>query len=98
MKRLYKKSLYKIFVSFFIIFYSFVPQALAIDEVINTLQEDYAVPMEEVVIPNEEITQTPIEESSEATIEEEAIPKEELPDSTNQEEEVLAPEELPMWS
>ncbi len=99
MKRLYKKSLYKIFVSFFIIFYSFVPQALAIDEVINTLQEDYAVPMEEVVIPNEEITQTPIEESSEATIEEEAIPKEELPDSTiNQEEEILAPEELPMWS
>ncbi|MDY0097131.1 MAG: choice-of-anchor K domain-containing protein [Candidatus Dojkabacteria bacterium] len=68
------------------------------DEVINTLQEDYAAPMEEVVIPNEEITQTPIEESSEATIEEEAIPKEELPDSTNQEEEVLAPEELPMWS
>ena len=48
MKRFYKKSLYKIFVSFFIIFYSFVPQVIAMEGVIETLQEDYAAPVEEV--------------------------------------------------
>jgi len=47
MKRLYKKSLYKIFVSLFVVFYSFVPQVLAIDEVINELQETNAAPIEE---------------------------------------------------
>ena len=68
MKRLYKKSLYKIFVSLFVVFYSFVPQVLAIDEVITELQETNSVPIEEEIIPEESLSQ-----------EEVVLPEEEVP-------------------
>ncbi len=40
MRGFYKRSLYKIFVSLFIIFYSFVPPALAIDEFIDSIPQE----------------------------------------------------------
>ena len=83
MKRSIKKSLYKIFVSFFIIFYSFVPQVIAMDEVINTLAEDYAAPID-------------IEDE---IAEEEIVIEEEIPSVPLEDEEIeSSSEELPIWS
>jgi len=55
MKRFIKKSLYKIFVSLFLIFYSLVPQSIAIGQVIEEYSQGSAVPIEEVIIPEESL-------------------------------------------
>lgn len=89
MKRFYKKSLYKIFVSFFIIFYSFVPQVIAMDEVIDTLQEDYAATTEENTGEETESEEVIIEETEEV---EEVVLEE--PQEEEKQEEEQAPMEL----
>lgn len=69
MKRLIKKSLYKIFVSLFVLFYSFVPQSIAIGQVIEEYSQGSAAPIEEVIIPEESLL-----------VEEEVVlPEEEIP-------------------
>ncbi len=93
MKRFYKKSLYKIFVSFFVIFYSFVPQVIAMEGVIETLQEDYAASVEEV---NEGGTEETTGEE-EVIIEETEVVEEvvlEEPQEEEKQEEGLVPMEI----
>ncbi|HRX44371.1 MAG TPA: hypothetical protein P5059_03945, partial [Candidatus Dojkabacteria bacterium] len=68
MKRLIKKSFYKIFVSLFVIFYSFVPQSIAIGQVIEEYSQGSAVPIIEEEIPEESLLE-----------EEVVLPEEEIP-------------------
>ncbi|MBP7820440.1 MAG: hypothetical protein KA027_03570, partial [Candidatus Methanofastidiosum sp.] len=68
MKRLYKKSLYKIFVSLFVVFYTFVPQGIALGQVIEDYSQENAAPIEEEVIPEESLLQ-----------EEVVLPEEDVP-------------------
>ena len=67
MKRLCKKSLYKIFVSLFVIFYSFVPQSIALGQVIDDISAKEELSFEEE-IPEESLLE-----------EEVILPEEELP-------------------
>ncbi|MFA5634004.1 MAG: choice-of-anchor K domain-containing protein [Candidatus Dojkabacteria bacterium] len=64
MKKAYRESLKKVFVSLFIFFYTFLPYGFAIADIVNEFQGDNAAPMEmevveeeivEEVLPEEEI-------------------------------------------
>jgi len=57
MKRSTKKSLYKIFVSLFVVFYTFLPQSIVIGQVIDEISQENTVPTEEVIIPEESLLQ-----------------------------------------
>ena len=48
MKKVYRRSLKKIFVSLFAFFYTFLPYGFAIADVVNEFQGDNATPMEVV--------------------------------------------------
>jgi len=61
MKRSTKKSLYKIFVSLFVIFYTFLPQSIVIGQVINEISQENAVPIEtQESIPQENAAPTEV--------------------------------------
>lgn len=73
MKRSTKKSLYKIFVSLFVIFYTFLPQSIVIGQVINEISQENAAPIED--IPQENAVPTVVDEISEETLpNEEVVP------------------------
>ncbi len=57
MKRFFKKSLYKIFVSLFLVFYTLIPQSIAMGQVIDEYSQNNAAPAEEEVIPEESLPQ-----------------------------------------
>lgn len=57
MKRSTKRSLYKIFVSLFVVFYTFFPQSIVIGQVIDEISQENTVPTEEVIIPEESLLQ-----------------------------------------
>ncbi|NLE30726.1 DUF11 domain-containing protein, partial [Candidatus Dojkabacteria bacterium] len=78
MKRLIKKSLYKIFVSLFVIFYSFLPQTIVIGQVIDEYSQDNVAPIEEEIIPEESLPQEEVvlpEEETPPVVEEPLVEK-----------------------
>ncbi|HPM14284.1 MAG TPA: hypothetical protein PLK49_02720 [Candidatus Dojkabacteria bacterium] len=83
MKRSTKKSLYKIFVSLFVVFYTFFPQSIVIGQVIDEVSQENAAPIEVVqdVIPQEDAAPT-----------EEVVPENNI---TEVKEEI--PQEKPLW-
>ena len=76
MKRSTKKSLYKIFVSLFVLFYTFLPQSIVIGQVINEISQENAAPIEiQEDIPQENAVPTVVDEISEETLpDEEVVP------------------------
>jgi len=74
MKRSTKKSLYKIFVSLFVIFYTFLPQSIVIGQVIDEMSsQENAAPIE--TQPQENAVPTVVDEISEETLpDEEVVP------------------------
>ena len=68
MKRSTKKSLYKIFVSLFVLFYTFLPQSIVIGQVIDEVSQENAALIKEEIIPEKSLPQ-----------EEVVLPEEEIP-------------------
>jgi hypothetical protein len=81
MKRSTKKSLYKIFVSLFVVFYTFLPQSIVIGQVIDEVSQEDAAPIEVVqdVTPQENAapTEEVVPENNITEVKEE-IPQEKL--------------------
>ena len=69
MKKVYRRSLKKIFVSLFAFFYTFLPYGFAIADIVNEFQEDNVAPMEMEVVEEEMV--------------EEVLPEEEIKEGNN---------------